>query len=585
MGFNFGDLLTVAEGAIERDRFHSDADLKIRGQMLVADKNSYITRKNKKYESELKAYDIEKDKVNRIKSLNATMPSDGTGNAHDYAVKYNMIVYPGFGSLDGKLQRQFVNSTKNLIEGPEGTGTLNYISPAEKNKDYLESENNTLSNEASRIYADKLVNARGNSFLINKITRTEPRPLVVNDDDINKAVETQMKTLDIVKDVENLSAEEMGVGKKLKGTVYTKTDEGYDFWTSATTEERDDFSNKFLSSMNQVTWKGVDNPESTTSIINIFNAVGANTAAFVTVKQTNKGKILALKEPGKAIASWIEQAFQEERTKFNVKTAYNFLMNDKKFAGNPVGNIYHVASEAAVFERIKEKAAEREFYLEGDYFGWIKNLVGSDTKAEAVTLLPIGIVNLDDKLRTLKDGASATITLNRTEIKQLSSAYGNLFKDEEGYKQVLTLFKKYQEINETMFKKYVDNPNAGMAFIAKELNHPNAINTEVGQIIWMTLAQELGEERIGSELWNMIENAKGAKTEGEEQKIIKSFKPIIVEVTDPNGNLISGVRHWSTKHKKWMTITKTKWDSISEEARQDIKDKFPEIYTLLITLE
>ena len=46
MGFNFGDLLTVAEGAIERDRFHTDADLKIRGELLVADKNAYIQRKN-----------------------------------------------------------------------------------------------------------------------------------------------------------------------------------------------------------------------------------------------------------------------------------------------------------------------------------------------------------------------------------------------------------------------------------------------------------------------------------------------------------------------------------------------------------
>ena len=583
MGFNFGDLLTVAEGAIERDRFHTDADLKIRGELLVADKNAYIQRKNKKYESELKAYDLEKDKVNRIKSLNATMPDDGTGNAHDYAVKYNLIVYPGFASLDGKLQRQFINSTKNLIEGAEGTGTLNYISTAEKNKDYLESEINTLSSEASKIYADKLVNARGNSFLINKITRTEPRPLVVNDKEINEAVETQMKTLNLVKDVENLSAEEMGVGKKLKGTVYTKTDEGYDFWTSATTEERTDFETKFLSAMNQVTWKGVDNQDSVNTVVNIINSVGGNTAAFVTEKQTNKGKILALKEPGKAIANWIEQAFQEERTKFSVKTAYNFLKNNH--SGGAVGNIYHIASEAAIYEKIRQAASERDFYLEGDWLGFIKDLSGTKLKAEGVTILPLGIINLDNKLQTIKDGNAATITLNRDEIKQLSSAYGKLFKTEDGYEQVLSIFKKYGEINETMFKKYLNNPNAGLAFISKELNHPNAINTNVGQIIWMTLAQELGKERIGSELWDMIENAKSAKKEGEEQKIIKKFTPTIVEVADPDGNLVSGVRYFSTKQKKWKTITKKTWDNISKEKREEIKSQFPDVYTLLITLE
>ena len=583
MGFNFGDLLTVAEGAIERDRFHTDADLKIRGELLVADKNAYIQRKNKKYDSELKAFEIEKEKVNRIKSLNATMPIDGTGNAHDYAVKYNMIVYPGFASLDGKLQRQFVNSTKNLIEGPEGTGTLNYISTAEKNKDYLESEINTLSSQASKIYADKLVNARGNSFLINKITRTEPKSLAVNDKEINEAVETQMKALNLAKDVEHLSAEEMGVGKKLKGTVYTKTDEGYDFWTSATTEERTDFETKFLSAMNQVTWKGVDNQDSVNTVVNIINSVGGNTAAFVTEKQTNKGKILALKEPGKAIANWIEQAFQEERTKFSVKTAYNFLKNNH--SGGAVGNIYHIASEAAIYEKIRQAASERDFYLEGDWLGFIKDLSGTKLKAEGVTILPLGIINLDNKLQTIKDGNAATITLNRDEIKQLSSAYGKLFKTEDGYEQVLSIFKKYGEINETMFKKYIKNPNAGLAFISKELNHPNAINTNVGQIIWMTLAQELGEERIGSELWNMIENAKSAKEEGKEQKIIKKFTPTIVEVADPDGNLVSGVRYFSTKLKKWKTITKKTWDNISKEKREEIKSQFPDVYTLLITLE
>ena len=583
MGFNFGDLLTVAEGAIERDRFHTDADLKIRGELLVADKNAYIQRKNKKYDSELKAFEIEKEKVNRIKSLNATMPIDGTGNAHDYAVKYNMIVYPGFASLDGKLQRQFVNSTKNLIEGPEGTGTLNYISTAEKNKDYLESEINTLSSQASKIYADKLVNARGNSFLINKITRTEPKSLAVNDKEINEAVETQMKALNLAKDVEHLSAEEMGVGKKLKGTVYTKTDEGYDFWTSATTEERTDFETKFLSAMNQVTWKGVDNQDSVNTVVNIINSVGGNTAAFVTEKQTNKGKILALKEPGKAIANWIEQAFQEERTKFSVKTAYNFLKNNH--SGGAVGNIYHIASEAAIYEKIRQAASERDFYLEGDWLGFIKDLSGTKLKAEGVTILPLGIINLDNKLQTIKDGNAATITLNRDEIKQLSSAYGKLFKTEDGYEQVLSIFKKYGEINEPMFKKYLNNPNAGLAFISKELNHPNAINTNVGQIIWMTLAQELGEERIGSELWNMIENAKSAKKEGEEQKIIKKFTPTIVEVADPDGNLVSGVRYFSTKQKKWKTITKKTWDNISKEKREEIKSQFPDVYTLLITLE
>ena len=83
----------------------------------------------------------------------------------------------------------------------------------------------------------------------------------------------------------------------------------------------------------------------------------------------------------------------------------------------------------------------------------LKDLSGTKLKAEGVTILPLGIINLDNKLQTIKDGNAATITLNRDEIKQLSSAYGKLFKTEDGYEQVLSIFKKYGEINETMFKK------------------------------------------------------------------------------------------------------------------------------------
>ena len=115
--------------------------------------------------------------------------------------------------------------------------------------------------------------------------------------------------------------------------------------------------------------------------------------------------------------------------------------------------------------------------------------------------------------------------------------------------------------------------------IAKELNQPNAMNTQVGQIIWMTLDYQLGEERIGTELYNLIKNA------SKEEKVEKSFAPTAVEVTDASGNLVSGVQHWNAEKKKWQTITKTKWDSISKDAQQNIKSKFPDVYTLLITLE
>ena len=402
MGFNFGDLLTVAEGAIERDRFHSDADLKIRGELLVADKNAYINRKNKKYESELKAYEVEQDKVNKIKSLNASMPSDGKGNAHDYAVKYNMILYPNFLNLSPNEQTRFVNSTKKLIEGPNGTGTLRYDSNAEKSKAYLESEIDNLSNITSKIYADKLINARGNSFLINKITKTEQPPLSINDAEVQSEIDKEMKALNLVKEVEKLSAEEMGEGKKLTGTVYAKTETGYNYWSALSLSQQDDFAKKWDTNMKSVVWKGADNQEVLGTVVNIINSIGGNTKAFVTVDTTKQGKVLALKEPGKAIVNWIEEAFNQERTKYNVATAYNHLKNN--YDGDAIGNIYHIASNAEILKTIRNSETDRDFYLEGEWLGFFKDISGAKIKPEAVTLLPLGIVPLNDRLQIIKDG-------------------------------------------------------------------------------------------------------------------------------------------------------------------------------------
>ena len=68
----FTDLGNVMVGAIERDREITKENLAIRADELTAKRNSLIARKNKKYDTELKLYANEQEKVNKIKALNAT---------------------------------------------------------------------------------------------------------------------------------------------------------------------------------------------------------------------------------------------------------------------------------------------------------------------------------------------------------------------------------------------------------------------------------------------------------------------------------------------------------------------------------
>tara|TARA_R110002096_G_scaffold348234_2_gene541535 strand:- start:1633 stop:3351 length:1719 start_codon:yes stop_codon:yes gene_type:complete len=572
MGFNFGDLLTVAEGAIERDRKHTDDDLKIRGQMLLADKQSYINRKNKKYDSELAAFEQEDSKVKAIKSLNASMPEDGTGSAHDYAVKYNMILYPNFLNLSAKNQSNFINSTKNSMSGESGTGTIDYNNTSEKSKEYLEAEIDNVESAASEQYTNKLLDAKGNSFLINKITGIKEKPLAIGSEEINNKVDEQMKALKIAKEIDK----EAFISKKLQGTIYTSSGEGVNLWATADQDVKDDFSKAWNTEMAKVTFKGIDNQEATSSITDIFAAIGADSKAFYTIKNVNDKNIIKLNSPGRVITNYIETAFQDEKNKMTAASAYNFLMNDERYQGDARGNIYHLSSEAVVYKAISNNIVDRSYYLIGDHFP----IYGTDGKPEAVTIVPLSVLNINNDFKTFEkdDGGkmvASSINLNRAEVKDLAAAWGNIFSTEAGYNNVLKLFSDTKELSKARYKKYKDNPNEGMAYISKMMNQDNILMSNAGQSLWLALAASIDESKLPDAMNEVIQDMKT------DENITDNFKP----TKEINSQGENSVKYWSPNKNSWMDLSETKWDSLSKEDKAIIKSNFPRVYEIIQTFE
>jgi hypothetical protein len=572
MGFNFGDLLTVAEGAIERDRKHTDDDLKIRGQMLLADKQSYISRKNKKYDSELAAFEQEDSKVKAIKSLNASMPEDGTGSAHDYAVKYNMILYPNFLNLAAKEQAKFINSTKNSMAGENGTGTINYNNTSEKSKEYLEAEIDNVESAASEQYTNKLLDAKGNSFLINKITGIKEKPLVIGSEEINNKVDEQMAALKIAKQKDK----EAFISKKLQGTIYTSSGEGVNLWAAADQTVKDDFSKAWNTEMAKVTFKGIDNQEATSSITDIFAAIGADSKAFYTIKNVNDKNIIRLNSPGRVITNYIETAFQDEKNKMTAASAYNFLMNDERYQNDARGNIYHLSSEAVVYKAISNNIVDRSYYLTGDHFP----VFGTDGKPEAVTIVPLSVLNINNDFKTFeKDDmgkmVASSINLNRAEVKNLAAAWGNIFSTEAGYNNVLKLFSDTKELSKARYKKYKDNPNEGMAYISKMMNQDNILMSNAGQSLWLALAASMDESKLPDAMNEVIQDMKT------DENITDNFKP----TKEINSQGENSVKYWSPNKNSWMDLSETKWDSLSKEDKATIKSNFPRVYEIIQTFE
>ena len=65
------------------------------------------------------------------------------------------------------------------------------------------------------------------------------------------------------------------ISKKLQGTIYTSSGEGVNLWAAADQTVKDDFSKAWNTEMAKVTFKGIDNQEATSSITDIFAAIGA----------------------------------------------------------------------------------------------------------------------------------------------------------------------------------------------------------------------------------------------------------------------------------------------------------------------
>ena len=221
MGINLWDIGAVATGAIERDREHTAENLKIRADELAAKRNALIQRKNKKYDAEIKSYYKEKGTMDKINSLNAEAASfndanKDSGKTYDkdlYASRY-LIATMGANDFNAMTDTQ----KKIAINNFQTTGA-NYTMQT-KDPDKLaalqsKEENIILSN-----YADQLKNAKDDSFLINKILGK--KTTVSSSEDLEKAVDTEVKASEIVTKIDNAENPDKADGTSIQLTETIK---------------------------------------------------------------------------------------------------------------------------------------------------------------------------------------------------------------------------------------------------------------------------------------------------------------------------------------------------------------------------
>ena len=178
------DVASFAEGMILRDKELTQENMAIRNANLEANRKLLIDQKNKKYDTEINAYNEEKKKYDTLKSAAYDFNAGNIG-AKEYAGLYYTTKYgmENFNALPNEVKENLINNFDGKTVDFSLKGNIDEIQ----------------ANQATEIRAinDETANAikesKGDSFLISKILRKksiDEKKLLEDVENKIKAVET-----------------------------------------------------------------------------------------------------------------------------------------------------------------------------------------------------------------------------------------------------------------------------------------------------------------------------------------------------------------------------------------------------------
>ena len=190
MGISLIDLGNFAAGAIERDREITNENLKIRAEELQANRDLMISMKKDKYAADIAEYKKEKAKANEINRLNAVAANQpGEISKEAYAQQYLLAIHGPEKYKILQSNPETFNKMLNDINAPR-----DYKFSLDRNT--IDKQLEVDTKIVNKGFAKAIENAKGDSFLINKILGKKSSI----DDDVNATIEDQLKAAKIVKE-------------------------------------------------------------------------------------------------------------------------------------------------------------------------------------------------------------------------------------------------------------------------------------------------------------------------------------------------------------------------------------------------
>ena len=487
------DLGNFATGAIERDRELTNEKLAIRAEELKANRELMIAMKKDKYAADIAEYKKEKAKSNEIKQLNSAAASGNMDN-ESYAKQFllHSLGTEKFNALQKADPQGFLDMVSNVANQAKSNGGLDYKFTLDRNS--IDNQFGTDTKIINKGFAQAIEDAKGDSFLINKILNKKS----TIDKDVNADVESQLKAAKVVNE------ETIETGKK--DITFTDT-------VKKKRKPPEAYETEFSKLITNAKFDSVNNKDNLINFINASNNLGFTSE--MNFKFDEKDETIKGTNPAsQAFLNSYKLIYSEILNANNATDLYNSVTKNKS-------DLVNLIDADAVNRKVQNVILTRQNKIDTGKGSWEDN-------RELITMLPLNVVDINNQTR-IGD------KMVNIDMAKSSEIYNNFLKKKADTLYAGSKLEEFQKLSN--IQQLIENGNATLINQLKaELVSSQPESTEVettstnNTVAPDKVANEIEKNKPKSKIIiveNGISNGNSVLTweKIEETKQVKNLKP------------------------------------------------------------
>jgi hypothetical protein len=410
------DLGNFATGAIERDRELTNEKLAIRAEELKANRDLMIAMKKDKYAADIAEYKKEKAKSNEIKQLNSAAASGNMDN-ESYAKQFllHSLGTEKFNALQKADPQGFLDMVSNVANQAKSNGGLDYKFTLDRNS--IDNQFGTDTKIINKGFAQAIEDAKGDSFLINKILNKKS----TIDKDVNADVESQLKAAKVINE------ETIETGKK--DITFTDT-------VKKKRKPPEAYETEFSKLITNAKFDSVNNKDNLINFINASNNLGFTSE--MNFKFDEKDETIKGTNPAsQAFLNSYKLIYSEILNANNATDLYNSVTKNKS-------DLVNLIDADAVNRKVQNVILTRQNKIDTGKGSWEDN-------RELITMLPLNVVDINNQTRI----GDKMINI---DMAKSSEVYNNFLKKKADTLYAGSKLDEFQKLSN--IQQLIENGNA-----------------------------------------------------------------------------------------------------------------------------